>query len=183
MRTDSPGLRTTLRDKTRDPHDRIDGLMGDLALGPAQDYVRFLEIQYRARVPLERWLAANLLADLVPPASSGLIADDLVALNRPVPCTNGEFTAPAAGGLGVAWVVAGSSLGNRTILAQRRRRGLGGPDGFLSSTQMPAFFKRLLGVMDRSPAARDAGGPIGGAMVAFAWFEATARQELGALAQ
>ena len=60
-------------------------------------------------------------------------------LDEEVPPSDGSFSLPLleapardAQILGAAWVLAGSSLGNRAILAQRRKRGLAGPVHFLS---------------------------------------------------
>lgn len=173
-------LRAILRDETRVEHDRLDALMGDLALGDEADYAVFLRIQYLAHAPLEAWLAEHLPAEYRPPAQSRLLEDDLAALGRLIAQPPARFAAPAQGALGAAWVVAGSSLGNRAILAQRRKKGLDGPHSFLSCSRLPHYFKHLLGIMD---SADDPQCAVAGAKAVFAWFEATARQELGEVAQ
>lgn len=121
------------------------------------DYTRFLYLQYAARRPVEEWLAKNAPADLYPPAQCGLIAADLKDLGETPPRALREFTlvqhtnSPSAmrtGVLGVAWVLAGSSLGNRAILKEVRRTArdhgeTDWPAAFLGDDAMLAFWKGL----------------------------------------
>lgn len=178
------GLRAALRQHTVAEHERLDALMGGLALGSRQDYARFLCIQYRARVPIEAWLAANLPPALVPPVQSLLARTDLGALGHTRDKPGAAFTAPADHAIGVAWVIAGSSLGNRTILAQRRKKGLDAPHAFLSCPAMPLFFKHFTAAMLEADRETRVFAPaIAGARSAFARFEMTARQEIEKVVQ
>lgn len=159
-------LRQTLRDATAHAHDRLDGTMRAVAgwttLG---DYTRFLTLQYSARRPVEAWLAENAPDDLCPPQQCSLIAQDLEALGVALPCDALAFDPPVASGgtgearrssaLGTAWVLAGSSLGNRAILAEIRRmtarQALSPwPARFLGDARMLQFWRGLRGQIEES---------------------------------
>lgn len=116
------------------------------------DYIRFLELQYGARKPVEDWLAARAPAHFLPPAQTPLIARDLTAMQVPVcdKAPRAPFEPPVpsdASVLGAAWVLAGSSLGNRTILKELKRmnasQGEFWPSAFLADPAMLAFWQRL----------------------------------------
>ena len=133
-----------LRRETASVHDRLDRALGGEALASPRDYARFLATQYRARKPIEDWIAASLVDEDSPPAQTPLIASDLAALGAETPPVGPSFSMPAkADTVGLQWALAGSSLGNRAMLAQRRKAGLDGPDKFLSDAAMPSFFKDL----------------------------------------
>ncbi len=81
-----------------------------------------------------------------------LIADDLADLQASEPEQAVEFelntddpdTDDEASALGVAWVLAGSGLGNRAILHDMRRNGHDDwPHAFLGDDAMPAFWNKL----------------------------------------
>ncbi|MEM7666068.1 MAG: biliverdin-producing heme oxygenase [Pseudomonadota bacterium] len=117
------------------------------------DYARFLSLQHAARAPVEAWLAQHADDPLRPPAQCPLIARDLERLNCEIPADAREFTLPdndqhEGHVLGAAWVLAGSSLGNRAILKELDRAGRteGGedwPHAFLASDTMLAYWKGL----------------------------------------
>ena len=137
-------LRSALRRETASVHDRLDRALAGEGLSSADDYARFLTTQYRARKPIEDWIADNLPEDASPPPQASLIAADLAALDRDLPPVARRFALPAnADPIGLQWALAGSSLGNRAMLAQRRKSGLDGPESFLSDSAMPAYFKHL----------------------------------------
>ncbi|MEL6487607.1 MAG: hypothetical protein AAFQ13_10760, partial [Pseudomonadota bacterium] len=119
-------------------------------------------LQYAARQPVEMWLLANAPCDLRPPPQAPLIAQDLHDLKAMLPNANRPFslsrdaTSLTEGGcdlkqsqiLGVAWVLAGSSLGNKAIRADTRRHAMRKgeapwPDRFLSDPAMLAYWKQL----------------------------------------
>ena len=88
-------LRHTLRGATASAHDLLDGTMRAAAgWASRDDYVRFLSLQYAARLPVEAWLADNAPADLNPPAQASLIAQDLAELGEPVPASATPFDRP-----------------------------------------------------------------------------------------
>ena len=147
-------LREWLRIETRALHDRLDESLAPAALSEGDDYARFLDTQYRARLPIERWIGTNADA---PPPQTPHIAADLVALGRTVPDLDPVADAElrqtlqreSAGALGAYWVLAGSSLGNRAMLSRRRKLGREGPVAFLSDPAMPAYFKSLRPRLER----------------------------------
>lgn len=152
-------LRQVLRGATANAHDMLDGTMRTAAgWTTLEDYTCFLSLQYAARLPVEAWLAENAPEDLRPPAQSPLIAQDLAALDAALPDAGETFAGPQTPGadeatmraqaLGTAWVLAGSSLGNRSILAevQRTARESGcetWPARFLGDPEMIGFWRRL----------------------------------------
>lgn len=130
MTAPAVNLRHRLREATARAHNLLDDAMR-AASGwetPA-DYVRFLQLQHAARVPVEAWLDRNAPVDLNPPHMTPLIAQDLVAMDAILPCEGQRFSPPLHDGdavLGAAWALAGSALGNRSILKQvQRTAGIG----------------------------------------------------------
>lgn len=162
----SDNLRQTLRKATADAHDRLDGTMREVAgWSTISDYTRFLSLQYAARKPVEQWLEANAPVDLCPSAQSPLIAADLADLNIELPRDDLTFDPPTlktghaendhSATLGAAWVLAGSSLGNRAILGEitrlAKREGWSSwPSRFLGDPQMLDFWKRLRGRIENA---------------------------------
>lgn len=163
-------LRTLLRTRTRPLHDAVDTAMGPLAEGP--DYATFLLIQHAARLPLEQWLADNAPPGWEPPAQTPLIAADLAALGHACPASDGRAPTalPPQAFLGLAWALAGSSMGNRAMLVRRRKRGLAGADSFLSDGAMVSYWHRLLPLLERPAEYQTSPDILKGAEAAFASF-------------
>ena len=166
-------MRNELKDATEAIHDRIDHAVGALPLLSEKDYAAFLGAQYTARSIVERALAKQSPPEPgSPPSQLQALEADLADLGASP--RSGETTIDLRNeyeALGAAWVLAGSSMGNRTILAQRRRAGLTNAERFLSDAAMPRYFKQLLRTMDSfngQPMVDDA---ICGASKAFAVFE------------
>ncbi|UVI40363.1 hypothetical protein [Qipengyuania spongiae] len=156
---------------TRSAHDALDDAIGAKGLTDGRDYADFLAIQHSARAPLERWADEICPAGMVPPAQCPSIAEDLRALGRDAPAPV-EFRAPyTADWRGLAWALAGSSLGNRAMLSRRRKIGAGGPQRFLSDPAMPAYFRDLLPVLAETVDARDEKAAIAAAEAVFQAFE------------
>ncbi|MFL0357647.1 biliverdin-producing heme oxygenase [Erythrobacter sp. GH1-10] len=141
-----------MRTATASSHERLDHEMRSASgWGTHADYARFLGLQYGARLPVERWLSTHARDWLRPPEQCALIARDLDNLDAEAPEPGAAFRiAPEAGSgreaqaLGVAWVLAGSSLGNRAIVSELARKGRGHwPKAFLGDPAMLAFWKRL----------------------------------------
>lgn len=186
MKTAEPGesLRADLRAATMTAHDLLDHAMQ--AAGGWQtraDYARFLGLQHAARAPIEAWLAANAPADLVPPPQTGLIARDLAALGTPLPPP-----APLAAigpcepgtALGIAWVLAGSALGNRAIARQVAKIGGGTwPTAFLDDEGAMAFWQELRTRIERPAAPGEAASATRAAEAVFAHFLAVAEAPEG----
>lgn len=103
---------------------------------------------------------------------STLIAADLAVLDAAPPVPEGFLRFKTSDeALGAAWVVAGSSLGNKAILNRRRKIGLVTADSFLSDDALPSYFRRLLAVIERPASAERLNEAINGAIAAFAEFE------------
>lgn len=167
-------IRQCLRDATSNAHARLDDQLGPLALGSMDDYAAFLAIQYRARIGIEAWLSGQSL-DMVPPPQAALIASDLAALGFPATDAAPAF-APAeqAQPLGVCWVLAGSSLGNRAILARFAGDTSNRPASFLSDTSMTIYWRDLLPRLQAPLAPGMESTLVAGAQAAFAHFLAVA---------
>jgi len=129
--------------------------MLDTSMRPASDwrspadYARFLNAQYAARVSVELWLSMFATPGLKPPEQTPFIAHDLAQLGKPIPAAGPRFDMDFAGDattMGVAWVLAGSSLGNRAMLHDMRLNlpeGTHWPHEFLGSQAMTRFWKEL----------------------------------------
>ena len=147
----APALRAKLRAATHDDHQKLDDALGRLDLADRHDYGCFLRGQSRARIGVESWLARCCPPEWLPPAQTGLIEADLAALgcvgsdtpDEDVPAFAHADEGPVAW-LGAAWVLAGSSLGNRMMERELTGRAPEGwPMQFLRDETMPAFFKAL----------------------------------------
>ena len=177
----APGesLRTHLRAATMAAHDLLDHAM-QAASGwqTRDDYARFLSLQHAARAPLEAWLTAHAPAGLTPPEQTGLIARDLVRLGAPLPPPAPLFTIGRPGpgaALGIAWVLAGSALGNKAIARQVARIGDGDwPTAFLGDDGAMAFWQALRSRIERPAAPAEAEGATRAAEAVFAHFLAVA---------
>lgn len=167
-------LRNELRVATAEVHDRLDRAVGRWPLGSQADYSAFLSAQYRARSAAEKAFQLQNPADLpVPPGQSALLAADLNDLGTAVPPAGGSVAfADSFEALGGAWVVAGSSLGNKSMLAARRKAACPGPDRFLSDQTMAHYFGDVLKVMERDHPTGATQAAIRGALACFDVFEA-----------
>lgn len=151
-------LRQALRDATSRQHDRLDRLVTAIDLTNPADYVRFLTMQYVARLPVETWLAGKV-SDAPPPLTD-LIADDLASLNASLPALKLSFTVPGhADPVGACWAIAGSSMGNRSMLRELTKSNAKGlPTTFLADGAMTTYWQKLKPALeapaqDRAPAA------------------------------
>lgn len=153
-------LRASLRSATASAHDLLDRSMRSASgWSSLADYSRFLTLQYTARKPVEAWLSRHASAEFLPPEQCHLIAGDLEASGNTVPGDTASFTLPAPdsqgrAALGVAWVLAGSSLGNRAILKEVVRISAQGqaaawPHAFLADEAMLSFWNHLRPQIER----------------------------------
>lgn len=182
-------LRVHLRGATMAAHDLLDAAMQAAAGWHSRaDYARFLALQHAARAPVEAWLAAHAPAALHPPPQTPLIAADLAALGAavppPAPAPRIAALGREAGAvLGVAWVLAGSALGNRTIARAVTRIGGGAwPVAFLGDGAMLAFWQALRARIERPCGPREAERAAAAAEAVFAHFLDVARAGQGDLA-
>ena len=143
-------LREHLRKATSHSHDLLDASMRPASdWRSSSDYARFLTAQLTARNPVEAWLLRHAPAELNPPEQTRLLRSDLQALGEVVTAADHKFKLDYRGeatAVGVAWVLAGSSLGNRAMLSEMKRtlpEDMAWPHAFLSSRAMTDFWKGL----------------------------------------
>ena len=163
----SDNLRASLRDATTRAHDLLDNSMRAAAGWQTRaDYARFLKLQYTARLPIEGWLARHAEPSDLPPPQCPLIAQDLLELGERVPLCLTSFAAASVDEitqsdvLGTAWVLAGSSLGNRAIHAEVRRIAKAAgetdwPARFLANDDMLQFWRALRPRIERPADAQE----------------------------
>ena len=174
-------LRQSLREATSRAHDLLDRSMQEAAgWTSARDYARFLSLQYAARRPVEEWLDRNAPDEMLPPPQSPLIADDLARFGLKTPAHTWTFALDekpirregVGAALGVAWVLAGSSLGNRAILAEIKRASNGSqwPHRFLGDESMLAFWKGLRRSIERPASIHEVDASTAAAHAVFAHF-------------
>ena len=176
----APELRARLRAATHDSHELLDSTLGRLDLAARDDYARFLTVQARARHGVEAWLARYCPAEWLPPSQAPLLAADLSALGREAVLDDAPGFDLADQGpvawLGAAWVLAGSSLGNRMMERDLSARAPANwPMAYLRDNAMTAYFKELrplLGTTDPNPGAERT------AAVVFAHFQQVADRQL-----
>ncbi len=185
--SDSRNLRAILREATAHTHDQLDEAMR-AATGwtTTAHYAAFLSLQHAARRPVEDWLDAHAPEGLCPPPQSPLIATDLAALRVELPAKASNFELNIAGPhakasiLGVAWVLAGSSLGNRAILHELRRNGHEDwPSAFLGDDAMLAFWNAMRPGIEAPTSAEAANAATEAAQATFAHFIAVAKPPSG----
>ncbi len=176
-----PGLtlRAALKERTRDLHDRLDRTVGGFATEETGPYGAFLAVQYAARASIERWALAELREDVRPPELAALIATDLAELSVPCPAMQ-TFVLPAgADWRGVAWALGGSALGNKALLAARRRAGLTGAARFLSDPRTAVYFRRMLPMFEEPATPAIEEGAVAAAAAVFGTFLGAAARFAG----
>ncbi|MBX7514387.1 hypothetical protein K3179_07455 [Qipengyuania sp. GH38] len=155
--------------------------MGAMPVGNDASFARFLKIQYASRECLDAGFAEQELGPLgAPPSQLELLDRDLASLgHEPMHAHGGaSFHSPAAA-LGAAWVVSGSSMGNRAMLSQRRKHGLDHANAFLADSRMPTYFRTLLPLLAGQFDSTEQDQMIDGATLAFTVFlDVLARSEL-----
>lgn len=162
-------LRHVLKKRTADLHDTLDRALGG-TLTDGAGYGAFLRVQHSARAPIERWAASHMDPALRPPPMAPLIAADLAELGVGLP-PDQSFSGPdRAGQLGMAWALGGSALGNKALLAQRRRAGQIGADRFLSDTATATYFRRILPLLAGAADDVEADAAVAAAQAIFATF-------------
>lgn len=166
---DPGSLRHVLKQRTRRLHDELDGALGHAATD-SRAYATFLQVQYAARAPIERWARLNLPEDVKPPATAPLIAADLAHLESALP-SEAAFAFPAGGDpLGLAWALGGSSMGNRAMLVRCRKAGLAAADRFLSDPATARYFRALLPRLAEAASPGQANAAVAAAEAVFHTF-------------
>lgn len=143
-------VRQVLRNKTRDSHDRVDRSLGSLDLRVPDEYATFLAMQHAARVPIEAWCMAHAPPEYRPPLQTPLLKADLQSLGHKG-WTHDDLSlvAPSVGWIGIAWAIAGSSMGNRMMLKRVEKSGRAYPVRFLADPAMAEYFERIRPLIDR----------------------------------
>ena len=178
MPDDCVTLRDVVRDATVTDHAALDQAFAAFDPGRREDLMRFLGIHLSARAGIERWLADACPAAWLPPAQTGLIAQDLMALGGLPAAFPAPDFAPGedCGWIGPAYVIAGSHLGNRLLLAQAEPALPRGAQRFLTGAAMQGYWRRLRVLLDETPGPDGARGIVAGAKAAFAHFAACVGQ-------
>lgn len=166
-----------LKRETRALHERAEATFARFDLAGAQGYGDFLRAQAAALLPLEAALedrgAARLLPDWPSRRRALELSADLAALGRAAPPFLAAPTFANDGEtLGALYVLEGSKLGARYLLARLPDAAARGATAFLASAerpdrqgQWPAFLARLDAASD------DPVDLLAGATCAFALFE------------
>ena len=166
-------LRQALRDATSAQHDRLDGRVTAMDLTDPDDYRAFLSMQLMARAPIEAWLTERL--PKAPPPLAALVARDLEAMGAPPPSGELSFSMPpGADPIGACWAIAGSSLGNRSMLRHLAKSGKAddAPTTFLADGAMTDYWQTLKPRLE-TPAG-DSRHAVAAAEAVFATFIAAA---------
>jgi heme oxygenase len=145
-------LRAALRAETRSSHDGLDAMMRTSGWTTRDGYAAFLKVQYAARLPIEQYFAQMSVAAQIPPPQASLIRQDLTDLgewNERMPAASDAhgpaFRLPEnSDPIGAFWAIAGSSLGNRSILKDVRNASgeTQWPVTFLSDAGMTNYWSR-----------------------------------------
>ena len=178
-------LRDELNTATRAMHDVLDARLSPLAMDA--DFGRFLQIQHAVRLPVETWMgqvSTELEEDcLALPLQACLIERDLLDLGLvPLEVEPVFDSRDPREAWGVAWALAGSSLGNRAILQRRRRAGCKLTHHFLADPAMPAFWSAFRRQIERPLHADLHRHAIVGAQRVFGSFLAQVDDDRGRLA-
>lgn len=168
-------MRELLRDGTRTAHERLDAKVSGLDLSDRADYARFLRFHAVARAGVEQWLAENAPRGMAPPAQTPLIREDLTALGERAPASAPAFgDVPPTGWLGVAYVVAGSHLGNRVLAERIAAEPAARASRFLRGEAMSAYWKDLRSLLGETASKADATNVLAGARATFGHFSQVA---------
>ena len=170
--TSTASLRSRLREATQTYHDKLDSAFDPEMLGDRETYAAFLACQLAARAPIEAWARSECPAALVPPPVTALLIEDLHDLGRPFSHRPRGFSLPAgADPLGLAWVIAGSHLGNRFMLKRLQDAGSDLPNRFLSDPAMTAYWQALRPQLEAPSSEMSARPAVEAAICTFRFFQ------------
>ena len=124
---------------------------------------------HQAGIPALTAEVENAARVLDAPAAR-LIARGLAGLGLALPHSTAFALPQGAEPIGLVWALAGSSLGNRAMLHQRRKIGAAGPERFLADPAMSAFFSGLRARIERPASAELASRAVAGAQAVFSAF-------------
>lgn len=169
---DGRTLREILREATAADHVALDHALADFDLRTRGDLARFLAIHLAARTGVEHWLAANCATGWTPPPQTALIASDLAALGGSTEALDPPAfeLSPKADWTGPAYVIAGSHLGNRLLLAQAGGALPQSARRFLTGAAMQDYWRRLRTLLSEGCGPNGSAAAIAGARATFAHF-------------
>lgn len=162
-----------MRTETRSAHDQLDREISAIGWSSAPAYIRFLQVQHSARLPIEQWIARECPPDLQAPKQAHLIEQDLEDLGESTLPIVGAFNgADDAGKIGAVWALAGSSLGNAMIRRSvlKTKGGADLPNRFLSDPLMGQFWKSMLPALNADVDLAQAQSARDGAIAVFSHF-------------
>jgi heme oxygenase len=155
--SDSASAREYLKLSTRDLHGRLDAAAGVMRLETYPGYGDFLAAHAAALIPLEAALekggVERLLPDWALRRRSAALTEDLADLGLSCETLAAPTFRSEAGLLGAAYVLEGSRLGARVVLA---RVGSESPTRYLSHGEGMKFWPNFLGILERSAEVRRA---------------------------
>ena len=148
-------------------------MAADLPLSGIQGYIAFLKAQGEVRSALDEAFEYHApLGIAAPPSQTALINADLQDLGEAGLSAKPIIRfANAYESLGAAWVVAGSSMGNRTMLARRRKSGYDTANAFFADASMPAYFTHVVKILNTPFTEPEQQQICAGACRTFALFE------------
>jgi heme oxygenase len=118
----APGLRQQLKEATADTHRELDRAFGAFDLAAVSGYRRFLEASAAALLPLEAILVRagveQIIADWPQRSRSTAILDDLRLVDGRCEPLELDGVLSRHGVLGIAYVLEGSRLGAKVMLAR-----------------------------------------------------------------
>lgn len=125
-------LLAELRRNTSDLHDRLDRTVRQTPIASRRGYERFLLMHARVLPGAERWLAAQPPFAALPGdrLRTAALMRDLAALELSMP-TDACITGDSSSVAGLAYVLEGSRLGARYLLAELAKAGARYPVAFL----------------------------------------------------
>ena len=179
--TNDASARIELRAATRDEHDRVDAAFSRFGLADKESYVRFLQAQAGAFLPLEAAIAVSsperVVSDWHARQRAALLREDLAELGGApghLPEVAQFETIPEL--LGTLYVLEGSRLGG-ALLSRSLPDGF--PRRFLGSSD-PTLWRSLTELLDRVLVTKsDREAAVSAAKSTFARFEHSAIQFQG----
>ena len=141
-------LRDLLRSATRTAHDRVDALFGSCDLATPEGYTRFLTAQAAA------WETLAPVLDVPSQARLTGVEADLQALDVPMPAALDDVAIPAAGSLGMSYVLEGSRLGSTLLLrdlAERAPELINRAGAYFTASSDLTSWKQLSTILQSQP--------------------------------
>jgi heme oxygenase len=177
----SGSIRRFLRDATERHHSRVDRAAAGMRLDTREGYTRFLAAQAAVIVPLEAQLQVDGVAQVLPDwrarKRAAAIEMDLMELGSDHGWIHPPFFANAAQLLGACYVLEGSRLGARAVLAKLGRTTA---TRFLEHGQGARLWPSFLAILETHPCVhRNPALALDAADAVFALFESALTEAAG----